>query len=179
MRFVQGHEGRKAAIADLFSAVFTASEGNEAGLQIGDLVRELLSCDGDDDVITWSAVDGGDLLACIMLSRLTYPEDGRTVFMLSPVAVKTNRQRAGIGQKLIIRGIDDLRAKNVDFVVTYGDPAYYCKTGFLPISEDFAKAPHRLNQPEGWLGQALTAVKASPIKGPSLCVSPFNRPELW
>jgi len=74
--------------------------------------------------------------------------------------------------------LEDLRSLDVDFVVTYGDPAYYGKVGFQPITEEFARAPLPLSQPHGWLGQSLTG-RAAPIAGPSRCVRAFNRPELW
>ncbi|MCG5517084.1 MULTISPECIES: hypothetical protein [unclassified Ectothiorhodospira] len=40
-------------------------------------------------------------------------------------------------------------------VLTYGDPNYYSRIGFKPITEALAPAPFTLKQPEGWLGQSL------------------------
>ena len=71
----------------------------------------------------------------IVFSRLRYEQDNRTVFVLAPVAVATDQQGKGIGQRLLIHGLASLRSAGVDIVMTYGDPNYYAKVGFVPISE--------------------------------------------
>ena len=76
-------------------------------------------------------------------------------------------------------GRSDLRQKGVDFVVTYGDPNYYSKTGFNQITEEFAQAPLKLSLPEGWLGQSLSNQDERPLIGPSRCVPALNKAELW
>lgn len=67
----------------------------------------------------------------------------------------------------------------VDVVVTYGDPGYYSRVGFKPVSEAFAPAPFRLQHPEGWQAQSLTEAELTPLKGPSRCVSALNDPAFW
>lgn len=141
MEFGSGHITREQAIAELFMATFSASEGAHEGKVIGDFVRDLMETAPSKDLFVWSAYDDDILIGCIFLSRLTFARDDRTVFILSPVAVKTDHQKTGIGQMLIARGLEDLRQKGVDFVVTYGDPNHYSKTGFRRITEEFAQAP--------------------------------------
>lgn len=167
------------ALPDLFRQVFTASEGADEGKAIGALVTDLLSTTPDDDLFAAIAHDSAEPLGCILFSRLRFDQDPRQVFLMSPVAVRTDRQKSGIGQRLIRFGLDELRRHSVDFAVTYGDPDYYCKTGFHPITEGFAPAPLPLSHPHGWLGQSLKEGETAPFKGPSRCVSAFNRPELW
>nr|WP_217354579.1 N-acetyltransferase [Ruegeria atlantica] len=164
---------------DFFRQVFAASESNAEGAVIGALVSDLLATTPDDDLIAAIAHDGPEVQACILFSRLRFDQDPRLVFLMSPVAVKTDRQRAGIGRKLIGFGLNALRRHEVDFAFTYGDPGYYSKTGFQPINEEFARAPLPLSHPHGWLGQSLTGTEMVPFKGSSCCVSAFNRPELW
>ncbi|MCG7518101.1 GNAT family N-acetyltransferase [Ruegeria sp. Ofav3-42] len=166
-------------LPDLFRQVFAASEGEDEGKAIGALVTDLLSTTPDEDLIAAIAQDGPEPLGCILFSRLRFDQDPRLVFLMSPVAVRTDRQKSGIGQRLIRFGLDELRRHSVDFAVTYGDPKYYCKTGFHLITEQFARAPLPLSHPHGWLGQSLTGAEMAPFEGPSHCVSAFNRPELW
>ncbi|WP_170424417.1 GNAT family N-acetyltransferase [Ruegeria arenilitoris] len=167
------------ALPKLFQQAFSDSEGEDEGKVIGALVSDLLSNTPQDDLRAAIAHDGPKVLGCILFSRLRFERDTRQVFLMSPVAVRTDHQKSGIGQRLIGFGLDGLRNANVDYVVTYGDPAYYGKSGFLPISEDFAPSPMPLSHPHGWLGQALTEAGATPFKGPSHCVEAFNKPELW
>lgn len=179
MEFQSGHAARAGDIRALFTATFSASEGSEEGAVIGAFVQDMMTTTPDADLVVWSACDGADLLGCIFLSRMVYEEDSRSVFILSPVAVRTDRQNTGIGQKLIAHGLNDLRRNGVDFVATYGDPNYYSKTGFRQITEEFARAPLPLSYPEGWLGQFLGGADEKPLRGASRCVSALNAPELW
>ncbi len=179
MEFLSGHAAREEAIIELFTATFSNSEGADEGGRIGELARDLMETTPPADLLVWSACDDGVLAGCIFLSRLSFAQEDRSVFILSPVAVRTDRQGKGIGQALIARGLDDLRHRGVDFVVTYGDPNYYVRTGFGRLSEDFARAPLRMSIPEGWLGQPLSEAGRRPFAGASRCVPALDRPELW
>jgi putative acetyltransferase len=179
MEFLSGHIARQQQISELFTAAFSASEGADEGQVIGDFIRNLMQTTPNDDLFVWSAYEGDLLLGCIFLSRLTYEQDDRTVFILSPVAVRTDRQKTGIGRHLIAHGLEHLRKTGVDFVVTYGDPNYYSRTGFRQISEKFAQAPLKLSFPDGWLAQSLSNQDERPLIGPARCVPALNKPELW
>ncbi|MHA1524205.1 MAG: GNAT family N-acetyltransferase, partial [Alphaproteobacteria bacterium] len=156
MEFFSGHIGREQEISEHFSATFTDSEGAEEGKIIGQLVDDLMETTPNQDLFVFSAYDDQSFVGCIFFSRLNYGQDDRAVFILSPVAVKTDRQKKGVGQKLIAYGLDKLRQKGIDIAVTYGDPNYYSKVGFRQITEEFAQAPLKLNYPHGWLGQSLS-----------------------
>lgn len=178
MRFVTDHSDHSVEIIHLFAEVFTASEGAAEGNLIKEFVTDLMATP-QPDLHVFSAWQDNMLAGCICLSRLTYALDHRQVFILSPVAVRTDQQKSGIGQRLITYGLNALWEHGVDFVVTYGDPAYYSKTGFQPITEDFAAPPLPLSHPHGWMGQFLTTGDTAPLKGESRCVAALNRPALW
>ena len=179
MDFTSDYNDRADEIIALFAATFSASEGPDEGRLIGELVAKLIATTPADDLFVFSALDDGALAGCILSTRLTYAEDDRTVFLVAPVAVETGRQGRGIGQSLLGYGLDALRRRGVDVAVTYGDPRYYGRVGFLPITEDQARAPLRLSQPEGWLAQSLTERPLDPLRGPSRCVAAFDNPDYW
>lgn len=137
------------AIADLFEAAFTTSEGADEGALIGTLARRLCAETQAQDLRVVTAWYDGELLGGIFFSRLTYEGDPRTVFMMAPVAVVAAHQGKGIGQRLIAHGLDTLRQDGVDIAVTYGDPAFYGRVGFKPVSEADLPAPQPLQQPQG------------------------------
>lgn len=172
-------KGKEQEIIDLFAATFAASEGAEEGALIGDLARNLLATTADAEINVVTACEERSLVGAIICSRLTYDQDDRIVFLLGPVGVATDRQGEGIGQRLLACGLTALQKKGVDFAVTYGDPNYYSKVGFRPITEEFARAPFNLKYPKGWLGQSLADGKMTPLKGPSRCVEAFHRPDYW
>ena len=110
---------------------------------------------------------------------MTYVGDPRRVFLLSPVAVATAHQGKGVGQRLIAHGLDALRREGVEIAVTYGDPAFYGRVGFVPVSEMDLPAPQPLSQPQGWIAQSLTDAPLTPLLGPARCVAAFDDPALW
>ena len=167
------------AIADLFTLTFTASENSEEGMLIGKLVSRLMAETPVDDLRVFTALDGGEIVGGIFFTRLVYADDPRTVFMMAPVAVATAHQGKGIGQQLIAYGLDALRRDGVDIAVTYGDPAFYGRVGFMPVAEANLPAPQPLQYPHGWIAQSLTAAPLTPVSGPVHCVPAFNDPAFW
>lgn len=75
--------------------------------------------------------------------------------------------------------LQTLRAQGADVAVTYGDPAFYGKVGFVPVSGQALPPPHPLGQPEGWLAQSLTNAPLTPFVGPSRCAKALDDPAYW
>ena len=165
-------------VKKLFTEVFTESEGRVEGKLIGELASELQETTDPSDIFSFIAKDGDTIVGCIILARITF-ETPVDAFILSPVAVATDYQRQGLGKKLIRFGLEYLKSKDVELVFTYGDPDFYSKVGFQQITEDVAKAPYKLSQPEGWLAQHLDSDKIEPIKGGSTCVKALSRQIYW
>ena len=174
-----GSEGQDQEIIDLFTATFSDSEGADEGTLIGELARNLLSDTAMKDLFVFTASESERVIGAIIFSRLIYDQDDRDVFVLGPVAVTTDLHGKGIGQILLNYGLATLRERSIDVAVTYGDPNYYSKVGFAPMTENFAKAPFKLQHPEGWLGQSLTAAKLTSLKGTPTCVPALNDPNFW
>lgn len=187
------HHSQIKDVGELFTSVFTDSEGVAEGKLIGELAVNLcevtkpskpflgdVMCLGaTDDIGAQQANDKSSaLVAVIFFTKLDYGA-GTTVFMLAPVAVLTKRQNQGVGQALINFGLSELKAMNVDVVVTYGDPNYYSRCGFQCLSENRLKAPLPLSIPRGWLAQSLTGEDIPALSAKPSCVEAFNNPVYW
>ena len=98
------------------------------------------------------------MLGCLFLSKLTFNNEV-SAYLLSLVAVGKKDQGKGIGQQLINLGIEKLKKDGVQILITYGDPYYYVKVGFHPVSVEVLIPPFKLSMPEGWLAQSLTDEK--------------------
>lgn len=179
MNFSTDYETCADAITELFASTFTASEGAGEGALIDALTRRLLADTPTEDLRVVTAWQDCVLLGGIFFTRLAYAGDPRTVFMMAPVAVASEHQGKGIGQRLITHGLNALRQEGVDIVVTYGDPAFYGRVGFKPVSEADLPAPQPLQQPHGWIAQSLTDAAITPLSGPARCVAAFDDPVLW
>jgi predicted N-acetyltransferase YhbS len=179
MQVTDIHAARHAEIAALFEATFTASEGAEEGALIGALAGALLSETPPQDLRVFLAEEGTALIGAAIFTRLRFGGDEHTAFLLSPMAVATDHQGTGVGQALLSKALDTLRAEGIDIAVTYGDPAFYGKLGFAPVSTETVPSPHTLNQPEGWIAQPLIARALPPLQGPATCASALDDPAYW
>jgi predicted N-acetyltransferase YhbS len=179
VEFSAGIRGRERQIIDLFIAAFTSTDGAEEGALIGDFVRHMLHGTPERDLYVFMAEDAGEIVGSVIFSRLIYDQDERVVFILSPLAVATEHQGRGIGQRLVTYGLKALEAAHVEVVVTYGNPGFYSKVGFSQITEAVATAPFALTRPEGWLALSLTNTKLAPLKGSPRCVEALCNPALW
>ena len=149
------NKASEGILHSFFTEVFTASEGTSEGQLVGDLAAQLARDVDDQRILCLAAYEHEHLIGAIFLTEL-YFNATTTVYLLAPVAVATNYQRRGIGQKLIHQGCDHLRAQSVDVLMTYGDPAFYARIGFHAVATTQIPAPFQLSMPHGWLAKSLT-----------------------
>jgi putative acetyltransferase len=117
-----------------------------------DLVGDLRAA--GDSVFSLVAVEGETVTGHAMFSRLQAPFPA---LALGPVAVLPDRQRMGVGSRLIREGIARSEAAGWLGIFVLGDPAFYRRFGF-----DVGKA-------SGFI---------SPYAGPHLMALPLGRNEL-
>lgn len=165
-------------IKQLFTKVFSDSEGKVEGKLIGNLTYDIINNTDKEDIYGFVAIENKKIIGSIFFTRLTF-ENKVNAFILSPVAVDTEYHNKGIGQKLINFGIKNLKESGVELVFTYGDPKFYSKVGFKSITEEIAKAPLKMTYPEGWLGQSLIDDEIEIIEGESSCVEALNDLKYW
>jgi predicted N-acetyltransferase YhbS len=158
--------------------VFTESEGETEGDLIGNLALELASNIDNEEILCFGAYENRSIIGSIFFTRLWFNQS-ILVYLLAPVAVSTKHQRKGVGQALIKFGLEELKRRSVNIAITYGDPSYYSKVGFEPLSEDVIQAPLQLSMPFGWLGQSLDGDPIPIISERPRCVKEFNNPAYW
>ena len=89
-----------SVIQHLFASVFAEAQSESEGALIGKLVRDLMATTPPQDLYGFCAINGERLVGAIFFSRLRYAT-GATVFLPSPVAVRSADQSQGIGQQMI------------------------------------------------------------------------------
>ena len=171
-------KSKQNEVEELFTSVFTSSEGEKEGVLIGNLSSELASSIDNEETICFGVYENESLIGSIFFTRLKFNSSVQ-VYMLAPVAVSTEYQGKGIGQALINYGLNELKKRSVSVAVTYGDPSFYSKVGFQALSENVIQAPLKLSMPFGWLGQSLTAMPIPTINERPVCVKEFNDPVYW
>jgi putative acetyltransferase len=96
--------------------------------------------------------DDGEVVGHVMFT-VTEIERGPQILMLSPLAVRPDRQRQGIGSRLVEEGLRGCRERGEPLVIVEGDPRYYSRFGFVRASELGLERPH--DQTPEWAFQAL------------------------
>ncbi|HYC62648.1 MAG TPA: N-acetyltransferase [Thermoanaerobaculia bacterium] len=87
--------------------------------------------------ISLVAEDDGEIVGHICFSpvEVERPDGTRTTILgLAPMAVMPERQKQGIGSKLIEHGLNACRATGTKAVVVLGHPDYYPRFGFVPAA---------------------------------------------
>lgn len=126
------------AIRSVIEAAFADSphrSGTEAA--IVDALRA-----ADALTVSLVAETGGAIVGHVAFSPVVISDGAPGWFGLGPVAVSQERQRQGIGEALIIAGLDRLRDLGASGCVVLGDPDYYGRLGFSVMpSLRYAGAP--------------------------------------
>jgi putative acetyltransferase len=133
-----------AAFGDAETSAFTAA---------------LRRSDGYVPELTFVADDDGELVGFTMLSYV--PVGARRVLILTPMAVRPDRQRAGIGKAVVRAAIAAADARREPVVLVEGVPSYYPQFGFRSATELGFEKPHPGIPEQAWLALPLSAYEAS------------------
>jgi putative acetyltransferase len=111
----------------------------------GDKVARLLDALRRDDPEGSGVVaeDAGRVIGHVFFTRslLDAPQRLLDVQVLSPIAVAPDRQRQGVGKRLIEFGVALMEARGEPLVFLEGDPAYYSRRGFAPGGDHGFRKP--------------------------------------
>lgn len=117
--------------------------------QVAHLVGAIRASDEYRPAFSLVADEDGAIVGHVMLSGL--PIDGARALQLSPLAVRPDRQRCGIGVSLVQAAL--AAAAGERLVCVEGDPRYYSRFGFRVSTELGVERPHE-GVPE-WAFQAV------------------------
>ena len=100
--------------------------------------------------LSFVAVDADEIAGHVAYTRAWVDAPRRLVevLVLSPMSVRPDRQRQGIGTRLIHDSLAALQDRPEPAVFLEGDPAYYSRLGFMPgVSFGFSAPSVRIPQP--------------------------------
>lgn len=173
---------RRATPADsdgirrVHSLAFDESEA----ASVARLACQLLTTQSDPETISLVAEAEEAIVAHAAFSPVRFAGAfDHSGYLLAPLAVRPDRQRLGIGERLTRAGLSHLSAAGVDVVLVYGDPAYYRRFGFGVEDAALFVAPYPMEQPTGW--QALLLNQQAKPRHPVgfSCVPPLCDAGLW
>ena len=97
--------------------------------------------------------------------------------ILAPLAIASNRQRRGLGTRLVQQGLYMLTASGTAAVFVLGDPRYYQHLGFA--SGHAVTPPFPLPYPEAWMAQDLQPGTLATLRGTARCCQSLMHPQYW
>jgi len=92
----------------------------------------------------WLAEEAGGPIAHIAFSRVFLEAPGglrRPAAMLTPLSVRPDRQRKGVGGALMAHALRALEAKGETLFFVLGHPEYYPRAGFRSAPDDAVASP--------------------------------------
>lgn len=127
----------RAADHDTIDALLQAAFGrpDEAAL-----VRRLRAA--EDSLFELIALEDGEIVGHVLFSRL-WADRIELYAALAPLAVRPDRQRAGVGSGLVRASLDIAREFGCHGVLVLGDPAYYGRFGFSAEQAREVSAPFK------------------------------------
>ena len=111
--------------------VVAAAFGSEAE---ADLIDRIRTSPEYVAAMALVAVSEGEVVGHVMVSGATlrHGEGERAIAMLSPLAVRPDRQRSGVGAALVEAVVEIADQRGEPLVVLEGSPRYYGRLGFEP-----------------------------------------------
>ena len=131
-----------ASDADGIDAVVDAAFGDE-GPDVVRLVAAIRASEHYEPELALVAEDGSGILGHVMLSWVGLESPVRDrVLNLSPMSVRPDRQRQGVGSALILAVLDRAEQRGEPVVMVEGIPAYYPRFGFERAPELGFRPPY-------------------------------------
>ena len=173
---------REAGKADLEDtlAVERAAFGSE---EEADLVAALLTDPSARPLLSLLALDGDRAVGHILFTaaQLTGSPMPVRSALLAPMAVLPDRQKQGLGGKLIAEGLKRLGETGTELVFVLGHPTFYPRSGFEPAGRLGFDAPYPIEDKnaDAWMVQALRPGIIGTTYGTVACADAIDRAEYW
>ena len=103
----------------------------------------------------------GEIVAHTMLSRVRLEGPEVDVLILSPMSVRPDRQRQGVGAQLIEAALAAADELGEPFVLVEGVPSYYPRFGFVSATAFGLERPDTRIPDAAWMVRPLTAYDPS------------------
>ena len=162
------HPDDERELAALIDAAFGDAETSE-------FTARIRASAGYVPELTFVADDDGELVGFTMLSHVTAGE--REVLILTPMAVRPDRQRVGVGKQVVRAAIAAADARGEPVLLVEGVPSYYPQFGFRSASELGFERPDPRIPEAAWMALPLTAWDpdvAAPVVYPGFFPPPPN-----
>lgn len=163
--------------------VHTLAFGTDKGPEIAELVHGLLGDETALPRLSLVAIEKNQIIGHILFTRsvLKGAPSSLETRLLAPLAIHPDRQGKGIGRRLIMEGVNQLRESGVDLVFVLGHPDYYPRAGFTPAGVWGFEAPYPIPDEHAgaWMVLDLKGDVLGRFKGRVQCSQVLDQPQHW
>ncbi|MGB7328859.1 MAG: N-acetyltransferase [Rubripirellula sp.] len=168
---------------DAIFSVHMNAFGEDEGLGIVKLVDEMLDDVSGEPMLSLVAETDDGLIGHLLFTSAKIELDNGHISarVLAPLAVVQNRQRQGIGGRLIQAGLLQLTDSGVDLVFVLGYPDYYSRFRFKPAGVQGLQATYPIppQNADAWMVAELTPGTIENCKGTVRCSKALDHPKYW
>lgn len=148
---------------------------------VGDFTRELRASPGYVPELTFVGEEDGEIVGFTMLSYVGLEGQDRLLLILTPMAVRPDRQRSGVGAAMVRAAVAAADERGEPLVLVEGVPSYYPQFGLRSASELGLLRPDERIPEAAWMALPLRAYDLG-VRGrvvyPSFFPPPPDIPEL-
>ena len=140
--------------AEAVFAVIEAAFGDRSVAEFAERIRE---SGGHVPELAFVAEEDGELVGHTMLSYVAVEGLDRKLLILTPMSVRPDRQRTGVGRALVQAALADADARNEPLILCEGVPAYYTRFGFRSATALGLERPDERIPDAAWMAVPLRA----------------------
>lgn len=163
--------------------VVIAAFGNTQGREIADLVTRLLTDPSAQPLVSLVATVNERVVGYVLYTNVRVEDSIQPVCasILAPLAVHPQYQNRGVGGRLILDGLKQLKQAGVELVFVLGHPDYYPKYGFSVAGKRGLKAPYPIapKNSGAWMVQEIRSDILERVSGKVVCADALNDPKHW
>lgn len=168
---------------DAILAVHSDAFGSEEGPAIAELVDELLDDATARPIYSLVSEAHGRLIGHVLFTAVAIERDATQSKhqLLAPLAVVTEQQSRGIGDRMVREGLQLLSDAGVGLVFVLGYPDYYSRFGFKPAGVRGFKAPYPIpdEHAEAWMVHELKPGAVDSHEGTIKCCNALDDRQHW
>ncbi|HWG57373.1 MAG TPA: N-acetyltransferase [Gaiellaceae bacterium] len=143
----------RPADVDEVARVIEAAFGDAA---VAAFAARIRSSRGFVPDLAFVAEEDGEIVGHTMLSEVGLEGSERPLLTLTPVSVRPDRQRRGIGSALVRAALAAADGRREPLVLVEGIPAYYPRFGFRSATEMGLERPDPRIPDAAWMAVPLT-----------------------
>lgn len=136
------------------SRVVTAAFGKDSVAHFTERIRD---SPGHEPRFDFVADEDGTILGFTMLSRVALEDRSERPLILTPMAVRPDRQREGIGSKIVRAAITAADEAGEPIILVEGVPTYYPRFGFRSATALGIERPDGRIPDDAWMALPLRA----------------------